>query len=176
MTFVINLIGGPGSGKSTTAAGLFFQMKSMGIRCELVTEYAKELVYDENWADLKRQLHVLAEQDRRQKRLIGKVDFMITDSPILTSIAYTTDIRELFAVEASARSLFGEYKNINFIIKRVKPYAAYGRGQTEDEAKAKDQELINGIWKDQPIEATVPGDIDAPKTILRHLSATRLIF
>lgn len=58
----------------------------------------------------------------------------------------------------------------------MKPYAAYGRGQTEDEARAKDQELINGIWKDQPIEATVPGDIDAPKTILRHLSATRLIF
>lgn len=44
MTSVINLIGGPGSGKSTTAAGLFFRMKSMGVRCELVTEYAKELV------------------------------------------------------------------------------------------------------------------------------------
>lgn len=62
MSLVINLIGGPGAGKSTTAAGLFFLMKCAGLKVELVTEFAKELSYDENWADLKKQLYVLAEQ------------------------------------------------------------------------------------------------------------------
>jgi predicted ATPase len=176
MTFVINLIGGPGSGKSTTAAGLFFAMKLMGLRCELVTEYAKELVYDENWSDLKKQLHVLAEQEKRQRRLVDKVDFIITDAPLITGIAYITDPRDQYAVEESAHSLFAHYNNINFIIKRVKPYAGYGRTQTEDEARAKDQLLIDEIWKDEPIEATVPGDKDAPKVILNHLQATRLIY
>ena len=33
-TLIINLIGGPGSGKSTTAAGLFYKLKQMGIDCE----------------------------------------------------------------------------------------------------------------------------------------------
>ena len=176
MTYVINLIGGPGSGKSTTAAGLFFSMKIIGIRCELVTEYAKELVYDENWADLKRQLHVLAEQERRQRRLVAKVDFIITDSPLLTSLGYVSDPRDFYAVQESAQSLFAHYDNINFIIKRVKPYAAYGRTQTENEAREKDQLLIEHVWKDYEIEATIPGDKDAPKAILSHLQATRLIY
>src|SRR5437879_3750008 len=114
MTYVINLIGGPGSGKSTTAAGLFFAMKIMGVRCELVTEYAKELVYDENWADLKRQLHVLSEQERRKRRLVDKVSFIITDSPLLTSAAYVSDGRDFYAVQESAHSLFAHYDNINF--------------------------------------------------------------
>lgn len=176
MSYVINLVGGPGSGKSTTAAGLFFLMKIHGIRCELVTEYAKELSYDKNWSDLKRQLHVLAEQERRQRRLVDVVDFIITDSPLITGIAYVSDPRDYHAVEQSSRSLFASYKNINFAIDRVKPYAAYGRNQTEDEAKAIDRLLLEEIWKDEPFEARVPGDINAPQKILDHLSATRLIF
>jgi len=176
MSYVINLVGGPGSGKSTTAAGLFFLMKIRGLRCELVTEYAKELSYDKNWSDLKRQLHVLAEQERRQRRLVDVVDFIVTDSPLITGIAYVSDPRDHYAVEQSARSLFASYKNINFAIDRVKPYADYGRNQTEDEAKAIDRLLLEEIWKGEPFEARVPGDINAPQKILDHLSATRLIF
>jgi hypothetical protein len=132
---------------------------------------AKELTYDENWSDLKKQLHVLAEQERRQRRLVDKVDFIITDSPLLTSLAYVTDKRDYYAVEQSAHSLFANYNNINFILRRVKPYAAYGRTQTEEEAREKDQLLIDEIWKDYPIEATIPGDKDTPKAILKHLQA-----
>ena len=46
MTKVINLFGGPGAGKSTTAAGLFYEMKVRDIKCELVTEYAKDMTYE----------------------------------------------------------------------------------------------------------------------------------
>ena len=41
-TLIINLIGGPGSGKSTTAAGLFYKLKQMGIDCEMALEFAKD--------------------------------------------------------------------------------------------------------------------------------------
>ena len=41
-TLVINLIGGPCSGKSTIAAELFARLKKMGIHCELVSEYIKQ--------------------------------------------------------------------------------------------------------------------------------------
>lgn len=35
---VINLIAGPGAGKSTTAAGVFSRLKFNDINCELVTD------------------------------------------------------------------------------------------------------------------------------------------
>ena len=47
---VINLFGGPGCGKSTTAADLFARMKLRGLSVELVTEYAKDVVWDEKAA------------------------------------------------------------------------------------------------------------------------------
>lgn len=46
MMKVINLFGGPGSGKSTLAAGLFERMKIQGLSVELVTEYAKDMVWE----------------------------------------------------------------------------------------------------------------------------------
>lgn len=71
---LINLYGGPGTGKSTTRSGLFCLMKRAGLKVEEVTEYAKDLTYEESWALLKNQQHVTGEQDRRQRRLLGKVD------------------------------------------------------------------------------------------------------
>ena len=46
---VINIFGGPGTGKSVTAAKLFAELKIQNKNCELITEYAKELVYDESY-------------------------------------------------------------------------------------------------------------------------------
>lgn len=174
MTYVINMIGGPGAGKSTTAAGVFFMLKLMNVRCELVTEFAKELTYDENWTDLKRQLYVTAEQERRQRRLVGKVDFIVTDSPLLLGVAYVTDERERHAVERSARSLFDSYKNLNFYIERAKPYHAYGRAQTEDEAKAIDQRLLDEVFANETL-MPIRGDEGAARRVLHGLSTLGLL-
>lgn len=43
---VINLFGGPSAGKSTLAAGVFYNLKCMGINCELITEYPKDKVWE----------------------------------------------------------------------------------------------------------------------------------
>lgn len=174
MTLVINLIGGPGAGKSTTAAGLFFLMKIAGLKVELVTEFAKELTYDENWSDLKKQTYVLAEQERRQRRLVGKVDYIITDSPLLTGLVYVSDPKDNLVVQEAATVLFSTYNNVNFMLKRVKPYAQYGRNQDENEARAKDLALAS-IFANEPIELTVSGNETAPQTILNHLQQTRLM-
>jgi adenylate kinase family enzyme len=36
---VVNLWGGPGSGKSTGACYIFAQLKLLGVNCEYVSEY-----------------------------------------------------------------------------------------------------------------------------------------
>ena len=45
-TLVINLIGGPGSGKSTTASGIFYTLKKMGINCEISCENAVDVIIE----------------------------------------------------------------------------------------------------------------------------------
>ena len=39
MTIVINLFGSSGSGKSTTAMGLAYKLKTLGFKVELVSEF-----------------------------------------------------------------------------------------------------------------------------------------
>lgn len=47
---VVNLFGAPGAGKSTGAARIFSNLKMAGINAELVTEFAKDKVWEENKA------------------------------------------------------------------------------------------------------------------------------
>ena len=44
---VVNLFGAPGAGKSTGAAYIFAKLKMAGINAELVTEFAKDKVWEE---------------------------------------------------------------------------------------------------------------------------------
>lgn len=47
---VVNLFGAPGVGKSTGAARIFSNLKMAGINAELITEFAKDKVWEENKA------------------------------------------------------------------------------------------------------------------------------
>ena len=47
---VVNLFGAPGAGKSTGAAYIFSKLKMSGINVELVTEFAKDKVWEESKA------------------------------------------------------------------------------------------------------------------------------
>jgi len=167
---VINLFGGPGAGKSTTAAGLFFLMKTdPSIRSvELVTEFAKDLVYAERFKELEgnNQLYITAKQFSRLKRLSNQVDYAITDSPIIQSLMYTP--RDYFPSFGSLlKEIYSSFDNINIFIKRVKPYKKYGRAQTEEESDV----IGNNIWHFLSINdisySAVNGDALAPDSILK---------
>ena len=60
MTICCNLFGSPGSGKSTMAALVFSRLKMLNINCELVTEFAKDKVWENNNTALANQLYVFA--------------------------------------------------------------------------------------------------------------------
>ena len=59
---VINLIGDPGSGKSTAAAGIFYKLKKMGVNCELSLEFAKDKVWEEAFRTMDDQIYIFAKQ------------------------------------------------------------------------------------------------------------------
>lgn len=130
---VINFWAGPGSGKSTTAAGLFYEMKKQGYEVELVTEYAKDMTWEERFNVLTDQLYVLAKQNRRIHRLSGKVDWVITDSPILMGLMYKPqNYYESF--NKFIFEVWNSYENLSFLLSRDFDYNPNGRNQTYEEA------------------------------------------
>lgn len=138
---VINLFGGPGIGKSVLAARLFVEMRCARKRVELVTEYAKGLVYSGDTFDLENQLYMLAQQDRQLHRLNGKVDYAITDSPLPLGLLYAQGRCQSDWFEKAVWGAFNAYDNVNYVLERVWPYEPYGRYQTEGEAREIDDKL-----------------------------------
>ena len=165
---VINFYGGPSSGKSTTAAGLFFNMKSLGINCELVSEYAKKLAWEKNNKLCMDQLYVTAKQNRGLERLRGQVDYAITDSPLPLAIHYAGDYH-LQSFETLVMELFNSYDNINFFINRKKAYNPAGRFQTEDQAVLIDSAIKKLMYKHNILFTEVDGDEQVVEVILKHL-------
>lgn len=134
---VINFWAGPGAGKSTTSAGLFNWMKSHGYKVEYVTEFAKDLTYSKDYGSLTNQLYVLGEQDKRLRRLEGQVEWAITDSPLPIGLVYAPpEYGDWYRVAVAGA--YTRYRNVDFLVRRKKPYATYGRNQTESEAVALD--------------------------------------
>lgn len=138
-TTVINLIGGPGCGKSTVAAGLFYEMKRMGISCELVCEYAKEKVWEESFNTMKDEIYLFAKQLHKQWRLKGKVHFIITDHCLLNSVIYDKKASPSFVNLVFEE--FNKFNNINFFIMRGNKYETVGRIETEEESIKLDQDF-----------------------------------
>jgi ABC-type oligopeptide transport system ATPase subunit len=123
---VINFFGGPGCGKSTTAALLFGSLKQKGYNVELVTEYAKELVWEERNQTLGNQIYLLGKQTNRIEILKDKVDAVITDSPLLLCSIYRGEhYPESF--DELVRWQFDQHDNVNFFLNRQKKFNPKGR-------------------------------------------------
>ena len=138
-TKVINIFGAPGAGKTCFMAGLFSYMKKKGYSCEMVTEYAKDLVYEHRSKTFTDELYIFAKQNHRLQRVNGQVDFIITDRPLPLSIVYA----EGTYGECSdsfyniVKDTFNEYNNINFLLRLPKnsgEYSNEGRLQDYEES------------------------------------------
>ena len=148
---VINFYGGPGSGKSTAAAGLFYHMKIAGYNVELTDEFAKECVWEGNLPMLADQLWVLGHQHRKILRLSDKVDYIITDSPVLLSPIYRNRYGEALysdLIDKMALECYNLYtRNINFMLKRPDQFDQEGRAQNYEETLEIDAAIVEQLEK-----------------------------
>lgn len=140
---VVNLFGGPGSGKSTGAAYIFSKLKMLGVNCELVTEFAKDKVWEGNTEVFKNQAYIFGKQYFKLTRVAGKVDVIITDSPLLNSVLYNKDPVLGNNFNSVVIRAFNTFDNMNYLIKRVKKYNPKGRMQTEGESDLIYNEILD---------------------------------
>lgn len=144
-TIVINFFGGPGIGKSTLAAKTFSKLKDEQIDCELISEYAKHATWEENFTALKNQFYTTAIQHHKEFIVLGKVDVIVTDCPLILGLMYFNDPNKQkeeyffkFILEE-----FSERENLNYFILRTRSYNENGRNQTLNEAIQLDNNLKN---------------------------------
>lgn len=143
---VINIWGAPAAGKSTVAAGLFSLMKAADYNVELVNEYAKDVTWEGHKELLKDQLFVLGQQNRKLERLRDKVDYVISDSPLLLTLAYTPEIYYK-TFERLVYEVWSSYDNLNYFIIRTHPYRQVGRVHTEEQSASLNKRIADILDK-----------------------------
>jgi hypothetical protein len=144
-----NLLGGPGSGKSTTAALVFAAMKKELFSVELVNEYVKAWAYAKQPVDFYDQFYIQAKQMHYEYRFLKNgVRNIVTDSPVCLSYVYgAPSLRG--ALQHVSDAYDRDFACVNIFIKRGdKPYVAAGRYQ--DKAKALEidrriQDTVSGL-------------------------------
>jgi hypothetical protein len=158
MKKIINLWGGPGTGKTTTASELFVALKKLGYNVEMNREYIKDWVWEKRELKEGDQSYLLTKQARKERiYMLEDVDFIISDCPVGMIAAYGMlwDLCEkhipvcwsLYRQHEDFAIRHG-YQNINFFLKRTKTYNPKGRYQTEEVADqvSSDLERFHKAW------------------------------
>lgn len=131
---IINLWGGPCAGKSTTASGLFYELKKRGVNVELASEWIKDKVFEGTKYPFKDELYSFAKQQKKLRQMVDKCNVIITDSPLPLTILYATE-EPMPIFSDLVMTYFNMYNNVNYLIRRDHGYSSVGRIQSSaDEA------------------------------------------
>jgi hypothetical protein len=140
---LINLFGAPGAGKSTGAAYIFSQLKMRGVNVELVTEFAKDKVWEKSVEVFNNQAYIFGKQYFRISRCANQVDVIVTDSPLILSIIYNNNPVLGKDFDKVVLNVSNSYNNRNYFLTREVPYSSIGRIHTEEESN----QISNKIYQ-----------------------------
>lgn len=138
---VVNLISGPGAGKSTAAAGIFHALKKRGLNAEMALEFAKDKVYEESFRTMDNQIYIFGKQYHKLWRLKDKVDIIITDSPLPISLYYHKNDSKYF--KDFVVEQYNNFNNLMYFIRRSDIFQQEGRIQNREESEQIDKEIKN---------------------------------
>jgi nicotinamide riboside kinase len=157
----INLFGGPGSGKSTTAAWLFSELKRRLVSVEHVNEYVKAWAYAKRSVDPYDQVYIMAKQMQYEYRFLKNgIKNVITDSPVDLSIVYSpTHLKPALKLMVETYNRDFDYLNI-FLCRGNKPYVAEGRYQDKERAVEIDNKILQEIGYMQSFDFGDPGILE----------------
>lgn len=179
---VINLFGGPGRGKSTVRAGLFWLMKTHGFSVEEVPEYAKSLVLQGNtWQLQEEQLFIFAQQHHPQLLVARNgYDYAVTDSPLHLCPFYATLAPQHAypELEPLVDAAYARHDNFNFFLtlealdsaEQPDAFEARGRLQSAEQASQVERALRQYLDGKGIACIDMPVDRLTPWRILEHVA------
>lgn len=151
-TLIVGLHGGPGCGKSTLAAGVYYELKMRGMNVELVREYVKAWAYRGDKIRKIDEIYLYAKQLREESNVYGKVDIIVTDRPLAMSAVYDrfyggsgllVETAQRVRDEQTAEGL----RHLDLFVKRSTPYQSVGRFESANDA-IKVDELTREMFPD----------------------------
>ncbi len=145
-TRVINIIGGPGSGKSLIAAALMLHLNLHQKTTETIPDYAKSLVWQNSHQVLKNQYFIAQRQFEMLELLDGQVQYLITECSLPQVLFYNENypdnICDIAKTHKQILDWHQQFDNVNILVQRSsKKYVRSGRFQEEEEAIAMDHGL-----------------------------------
>lgn len=166
-TIVVNLIGGPGTGKSIITSDIFSKLKRNFVSADISPEYIKKKIREGSIKAVQSQIYIFGKQQYQLFTMKDEVDVIITDSPLILSSVY--DVTNCSLLKALVLDEFGKYDNMIYYINRDKsvPYEQEGRYQDSEGAKKVDESVL-GFLSDNDIDFKVVNGIgeDTLETIV----------
>ncbi|AHE95065.1 TPA: AAA family ATPase [Campylobacter fetus subsp. venerealis] len=145
---VINIYGSPGAGKSTLAKNLKKYMREKRIDVGLISEFATELIENNQKEKLKDQPYVTKGQMLNITRVLKKHDIAISDSPIELGKFYC-DPRDEQRTNELIKKCKNMYKSINFFLKldeqAKQDYTMERRVHTYAQSKKLQEEMLSSL-------------------------------
>jgi len=141
---VVNIFGGPGTGKSTLASELYCALKKAGIETACPEEHAKLAIWSGQPWLLDHQVILLGRTWETIRALSEKVDVIIVDSPILLCSVYAQD-REPDCFHELVIDIHRRTSRMNILLQRNpgQIYSPSGRRETADQASLVDARIEN---------------------------------
>lgn len=146
-TVILGFYGGPGIGKSAAAWTAAAWLKRNGASVELANEFVKKWAWQGREVRPLDELYILGEQVREEADLIGKVDFIVTEKPVVLDLAYsrlyqpsciTRAVEETIAAHYAHVASLG-HRHINVLFRRaVEGYDTRGRFENRRQAQLVD--------------------------------------
>ncbi len=140
---VVNIIGGPGIGKSILTAELFASIKREGISCDVSWEYIKRKLREKALKVVESQIYIFGKQQFQLYSMKDEVDVIVTDSPILLNSIYDKStcpiLKQLILKE------YAKYNNLLYFIDRDESveFEIEGRYQDLEGARIVDSKILN---------------------------------
>ena len=170
----ILLYGAPSSGKSSLGALVFGLLKLKNYNTELIREYAKELVWagcDMKNATSEEELDIFVNQTKRERLVRGKVEYMVSDSPLLLNAFYS---HNEYAKQVALNSL--SQNDYHFwLTKDISRHEDAGRSHDQDEAKEVDLQMRKFLTEEcglTLIEVTCPVE-DRAEWIINYILSNK---
>jgi hypothetical protein len=165
-TKVINIIGGPGCDKSLYSSAIVLFLNLHNKPVEVIPDFAKSLVWQQNFEVLKNQYFIAQRQFEMINLLDGQVPFLITECSLPQVLYYNEHYEDNICDVAKTREQilewYKQHNNVNILVERGdKKYLRTGRFQDEEQARQIDHGLRSILLREGMRYTKLAPDVEA---------------